>query len=112
MTEYLLFKLGPGAAGDHRDPDHLDQPSQKRGHFRVERRFAFRQCAVQIEYNEASHGNSGTAISSSVTWLAGRNRHTPTSAGSVSRAAMHNETSLPVPIRMTDGLPPDASART
>ena len=34
------------------------------------------------------------------------------SAASFSRAAMHSDTSLPVPIRMTDGLPSGASART
>ena len=56
MRKHLLFKLRPCAAGDHCDFDDLKQPRQKRRHFGVERQFAFRERAVEIEYDQSFHG--------------------------------------------------------
>lgn len=53
--EHLLFELRPGAAGDDDYLDDSEQPAEESGHLGIERQFAFRERAVEIEYDEILH---------------------------------------------------------
>ena len=55
MSENLFFELGQVTAGDDRDADRSEQSGQQRSHLGIDRGFALRKRAVQVENDESLH---------------------------------------------------------
>ena len=91
MGQDLCLELLPGSAGYDSHLHDAEQALEQQGHFRIQRRLAFRQRAIQIEDHELLHEvtkESGSAISSICRTPCGSHEHSPTDAGKSSTSPL------------------------